>query len=131
MKSAIPAKDPAMSDAMTIARDRVETLALPKGWHETKDARRARVARLIGTTARRVRSILAGEKMRLTAEEYLAIERAWESAHASVATISALGSHAALQLGRSHGALGAGPHSPGRPTDEGERRGPAGTTTAR
>lgn len=106
-RSAKVAGNAAMSDAITIARMRVEALAMPAGWHDTKESRRARVARMIGTTARRVRAILSGERIRLTADEYVAIERAWEAATAALATdaglarnAAALASAAALQSER-------------------------------
>lgn len=86
--------------AIDVARQRVETLAMPRGWHDTKESRRARAARMIGTTARRVRAILSGEKVRLSADEYFAIEAAWARATHSLASLSHLASEAEIRAGR-------------------------------
>lgn len=106
MKQAKKAKDSAMSDAISIARQRVEFLAQPTGWHDTKESRCRRVARMVGTTARRIRALLGGEKLRLRADEYLAIERAWESAHVAVAKIQHLAGDADLRLRGGFGTTG-------------------------
>jgi hypothetical protein len=128
MKPAKTPKDAAMSDALTIARHRVEALAAPIGWHDTKESRRARAARAIGTTVRRVRAILAGEKLRLSADEYFAIERAWERAHVAVASISRMARHADVSLGRANGRNGKAGDGEGRRPVSPARRGSAKET---
>lgn len=118
-KSAKTAKGSAMPDAISIARVRVEALAFPRGWHDTKESRRARAARMIGITARRVRAILAGEKLKLSADEYLAIERAWADATEAVASLSHLARAAEVSACR--------PDVAGRGSDEGSRGHPDAT----
>ena len=120
-RAAKPAENTAMSDAISVARMRVELLALPIGWHETKESRRARVARKIGTTARRVRAILAGEKIRLAADEYLAIERAYLASGAALASLSALARDADIRAGDRHEGRGGGAAREGVPADRHER----------
>ena len=89
-KSSFSAKGSAMPDTLALSRSRVEYLAGPSGWFDTKESRRARAARLIGTTARRVRAILAGDKVKLSADEYFAIEAAYERARHSLESLSVL-----------------------------------------
>ena len=118
-----------MSDAISIARYRVEFLAQPAGWHETKESRRRRVARMVGTTARRIRALLGGEKLTLKADEYLAIERAWENAHASMASISRLAREADVRAHYAAGNEGPSPVRQGERPDE-EARGKSTTPPA-
>ena len=120
-----------MSDAMSIARGRVEALAFPQGWHDTKDSRRARAARMIGITARRVRAILAGEKLKLSADEYFAIERAWDSAGQAVASISQMARDSEVRANHHSGAGGGEAEKGRRPLDQEARQGPARPTPVR
>lgn len=117
--------------AIDVARQRVEILAMPRGWNDTKESRRARAARLIGTTARRVRAILGGEKVRLTADEYFAIETAWTRANRSLESLSHMAGHAALQVGDTPRGGRQGSHGEGRRADDQARRAAPTTTPAR
>jgi hypothetical protein len=131
MKPAKTAKGTAMSDAIAIARSRVEFLAQPTGWHETKEARRRRVARMVGTTARRIRALLGGEKLTLKADEYLAIERVWESAYASMASISDMARKADVRAREANRSGSGGPARKGGPAGAPARGGPATPAPAR
>jgi hypothetical protein len=126
VKSAKPAEDSAMSDAISIARDRVELLAQPIGWHETKESRCRRVARKVGTSARRIRALLGGEKVCLRADEYLAIERAWEKANGSMASLERMAGEANLLARGGFGADRIGVDGERERPAEEARRGPAG-----
>lgn len=114
--------------AMDVARQRVEALAMPRGWHDTKESRRARAARLIGTTARRVRAILSGEKVRLTADEYFAIETAWARANQALASAAHMARDAEVRAGIAAGSGDEARDGGGQPADR-EARGTAATTT--
>jgi len=46
----------------------------PRSWDDTKDHWRNRLARKVGINARRIRAILSGEKIKVSADEYLSIE---------------------------------------------------------
>jgi len=133
-KSSKPVRSESMTAAVTamdVARQRVEILAMPRGWHDTKESRRARAARLIGTTARRVRAILSGEKVRLTADEYFAIETAWARANRSLASISNLARDAEIRAGAAFGGSGEARDGSGEPADREARRATGTTPPAR
>lgn len=106
-----------MSAAFTaIDRARIMVVALggPLSWNGTKEAWRAALARKIGVTPRRVRALLSNnEKPRLTADEYLAIERLWEAAGHSLASLSHMASDADVLANRLHGGGRARPEGEG------------------
>jgi len=60
------------------ALDKVRPMLVAIGgkreWDDTKDHWRNKLARKVGINARRVRAILSGEPIRLSADEYLSIE---------------------------------------------------------
>jgi hypothetical protein len=108
VKSSKSAEGKAMSAAVTAtdkARGMILEIGGPRTWNDTKESWRARVARTVRLTPRRVRAILANEPIRLSADEYLDIERAYEVARASVATISNMARDADV---RARGAIGSG-----------------------
>jgi len=102
-KSSGNAEKSSMS-AVEIARSKLCDLAGPRGWHDTREAWLARGARKAGISIRRARALFYHEPMKLGADEYLAIERAYQSAHEAVARISTLASDADLRAGRGDGA---------------------------
>jgi hypothetical protein len=74
MKSSKPAKGSAMSAALSQARLMLVAIGGPRSWDDTKDHWRNRLARKVDMNARRVRSILSNEPMKLSADEYFRIE---------------------------------------------------------
>lgn len=97
-KSSKSAGSKAMSAALS-ANDRARIMCIAIGgrrnWNDTKESWRASLTRKIQSTERRVRSILSpSEKIRLSADEYLAIERAYAAATTSLASFSGLESQA-------------------------------------
>lgn len=74
-KSSNPAKGSAMSAALSQARLMLVAIGGPRGWSDTKDHWRNRLARKVDMNARRVRAILSNnEKVSLTADEFINIE---------------------------------------------------------
>ena len=76
-KSSITAGVKAMSAAFSAldkARPMLVAIGGPREWSDTKDHWRNKLARKVGLNARRVRAILSGEQIRLSADEYLSIE---------------------------------------------------------
>jgi hypothetical protein len=81
------------------ARDMLCDLSGPRGWNDTRESWLARGARKAGLSARRARALFYAEPIRLSADEYLAIEKAYETARDSLATISALARDADAKAG--------------------------------
>lgn len=81
-------------NAMTRAKQMLCELSGPRGWNDTREFWLARGARRARLSLRRAKAIFYEERIRLTADEYLAIEQAFEAAHAAVATVSSLASDA-------------------------------------
>lgn len=73
-KSSKSAGDTAMSAALERVRPMLIALGGPRGWSDTKDHWRNRLARKVDMNARRVRAILSNEKVSLTADEFINIE---------------------------------------------------------
>ena len=90
------------------ARDMLCDLSGPRGWNDTRESWLARGARRAGLSLRRARAIFYQEPIRLDADEYLAIERAHQTAHAAVASLQSLAGHAALRAGQADAASGGG-----------------------
>lgn len=91
-------------DASVKAREMIIDLCGERGWNDTRESWFARGARRVGTiTARRVRAIFHNEPIRLSANEYLDIERAYVRAHAALEKVSSL---ARSQDVRESGGLG-------------------------
>jgi len=76
VKSSISAGSSAMSAVSALERIRPMLVAIggPRSWDDTKDHWRNRLARKVGINARRIRAILSGEKIKVSADEYLSIE---------------------------------------------------------
>ena len=90
------------------ARDMLCDLSGPRGWNDTRESWLARGARRAGLSIRRARAIFYQEPIRLDADEYLAIERAYQTAHAAVAALEPLARDAALRAGRADAGAGGG-----------------------
>lgn len=89
--------------AVELSRARLCDLCGPRGWNDTRESWLARGARKAGLTLRRARALFYCEPLRLDADEYLAIERAHQSAVAAVETLSVLARDVDL---RAAGAVG-------------------------
>jgi hypothetical protein len=99
--SADAAKGAPMIAANERARVMLLELAAPlMNWNETKESVRATLARRVGLSARRVRSILGREKIRLGADEYLQIAHAYRKATHALEEISDLAGEADLRAHR-------------------------------
>jgi hypothetical protein len=87
-----------MSAAVTAneqARAMIIAIGGPRRWNDTKESWRARIARKVALlNPRRVRAILSGEKLRLSADEFLAIKRVYDDATTSLAAFSHLAGNA-------------------------------------
>lgn len=103
------------------ARDMLLGVCGPRDWNDTRESWLARDARRVGLTVRRARAIFYQEPIRLSADEYLAIEVAHEAAHASVAALSTLASHADLRAREAHALALGGTDREGRQADRQER----------
>lgn len=124
-KSSKAAEGKAMLAAYT-ANERARLMVIqiggPREWNDTKESWRARIARKVALlNPRRVRAILSGEKIRLSADEYLAIERAYTAARASVEAISALAGNAHLSTNPAAAFEGSAPVRESQPSDRPER----------
>ena len=115
-------KESAVMPAIVRANEMLREVCGPRGWNDTRETWLARGARRIGMSPRRARALFYQEPIRLSADEYFAIERAYTMAHASVASLSALARHADLRASDRDGAAGGGPDGEGRPVDRQERQ---------
>lgn len=108
--------------AADLARDMLIDLAGPRDWHATKQSLIARAALRAQLSFRRAKSIIYNEqRLRLSADEYLAIEHAWKGAHESVAQVSVLARDADVRASEADALLGRAPDGEGRPADRAER----------
>ncbi len=102
-KSSKSAKESAMS-AVHSANDQVREMLISIGgalnWNDTRESWRARLARKVESTERRVRAIINHERVRLSADEYLKVLRAYEAADSSMARIRVLARDAAVSRDR-------------------------------
>ena len=103
------------------ARDMLCDLSGPRGWNDTRESWLARGARKAGLSVRRARALFYAEPIRLSADEYLAIERAYATAHESLAALSILASHADVRADRAAAGRGRAPVCEGEPADGPER----------
>jgi nucleotide-binding universal stress UspA family protein len=85
--------------AVVRARDMLCDLSGPRGWNDTRESWLARGARKAGLSARRARALFYAEPIRLSADEYLAIEKAYQNARDSLETLSALARDADAEAG--------------------------------
>jgi hypothetical protein len=109
-KSSKPAKGSAMSAALDRVRPMLVALGGPRQWDDTKDHWRNKLARKVGLNARRVRAILSGEQIRLSADEYLSIEAQFR---ARVENLDRRIEEDLQALARSHGDAADGPSGEG------------------
>lgn len=107
--------------AATRARDMLCDLSGPRGWNDTRESWLARGARKAGLSIRRARAIFYQEPIRLDADEYLAIERAHQTAYAAVAALQSLASDAAIRARQADAGAGGGTDGDGGPADREER----------
>lgn len=121
-------ENPSVS-AVELSRARLCDLCGPRGWNDTRESWLARGARKAGLTLRRARALFYSEPIRLDADEYLAIERAYAAARASVEAISTLASNADLRPHPPDAREGSTPVREGQPSDRPER--PAADATLR
>lgn len=103
------------------ARDMLCDLSGPRGWNDTRESWLARGARRAGLSLRRARAIFYLEPIRLDADEYLAIERAYQTAHVAVAALQSLASDADLRAGEADAASRGGSDGEGRSTHRQKR----------
>lgn len=122
-KSAVP--------AVELARDMLCELSGPRGWNDTRESWLARGARRAGLTLRRARAIFYCEPIRLDADEYLGIERAWQAAGVAVEALQHLAREANVSLARAAGGDGIPGEGEGRRLDAPPRGGPASPTSIR
>jgi hypothetical protein len=79
-KPTVTAKESAVISATVRANEMLIEVCGPRGWNDTRESWLARGARRIGMSPRRARALFYQEPIRLSADEYLGIERAWQSA---------------------------------------------------
>jgi hypothetical protein len=87
-----------MSSAITAndrARGMVIALAGQRSWSDTREAWLARVARITGLSARRIRAIFYQEPIRLSADEYISIQSRFARLDIDIETADALVAQAA------------------------------------
>lgn len=117
--------------AVEIARGMICDLAGPRGWNDTREAWLARGARKAGTTLRRARALFYQEPIKLGADEYLQIERAWQSAHAAMAQMVAMAGEPDLRRGAREDGARDGAAAQGGQVDAPARGRPATPPAAR
>lgn len=110
--------------AATRARDMLCDLSGPRGWNDTRESWLARGARKAGLSARRARALFYAEPIRLSADEYLAIERAYETARDSVAALSVLARDENVRADHLAQGRSGAPVRDGEPADGPERPAP-------
>lgn len=108
------------------ATDKARAMAIviggPLAWNDTKESWRARLARKIASTPRRVRALLSNnEKLRLGADEYLAIQAAYERSTQAVAEAQDMAWDAALRRDRARRGTDALEEGEGRPAGPGQQ----------
>lgn len=103
------------------ARDMLCDLSGPRGWNDTRESWLARGARKAGLSIRRARALFYAEPIRLSADEYLAIEKAYENAHSALAALSVLAGDADVRADRAAAGRSGAPVREGEPADGPER----------
>lgn len=84
--------------AVVRAHDMLINICGPRGWNDTRESWLARGARRARLSLRRAKAIFYQEPIRLTADEYVAIQEAYEAAYASLASVSNLARAPHLRL---------------------------------
>lgn len=90
-------KEKSAVTAVVKAHDMLIDLCGQRGWNDTRESWLARGARKARLSLRRARAIFYQEPIRLTADEYIAIQEAFETANAAVAAIRDLAGDADLR----------------------------------
>lgn len=80
----------------------------PRGWNDTRESWLTRGAKRARLSLRRAKAIFYQEPIKLTADEYIAIQEAYDAATSSVAALSGLASDAEIRAGQIARAEGAG-----------------------
>jgi hypothetical protein len=88
------------------ANEMLRDVCGPRGWNDTRESWLARGARIIGMSPRRARALFYQEPIRLSADEYIAIQQAYEAAQQSMETLSDLARHADVSAHRISGVRG-------------------------
>jgi hypothetical protein len=88
-------KESAVMSATVRANEMLRVVCGPRGWNDTRESWLARGARAVGLSPRRARALFYQEPIRLSADEYIAIERAWEGATQAMAASDDLARNAA------------------------------------
>lgn len=117
--------------AVVRARDMLCELSGPRGWNDTRESWLSRGARRAGLSLRRARAIFYCEPIRLEADEYLGIERAWADAGAAVETLQHLARGANVRADQSDGTRSGSHQGKGGRTNATARGEPATTPAAR
>ena len=108
-----------MSAALERIRPMLVAIGGPRSWDDTKDHWRNKLARKVGINARRIRAILSGEKIKVSADEYLSIEAQF---NARLADLDRRLAEDLQALDRSHGDALAGAGGTGGAPHSGEGR---------
>lgn len=95
--------------AVVKAHDMLVGLCGPRGWNDTRESWLTRGARRARLSLRRARAIFYLEPIKLTADEYLAIQEAYQAAHAALATVPGLARPEDLQTRAPAGSQGGSP----------------------
>lgn len=85
------------------ANEMLREVCGPRGWNDTRESWLARGARAIGMSPRRARALFYQEPIRLSADEYIAIQEAYEAAQQSMETLSNLAREADVRADRRSG----------------------------
>jgi hypothetical protein len=93
-KSSSESKEKSAVTAVVKAHDMLIDLCGPRGWNDTRESWLTRGARKARLSLRRAKAIFYQEPIKLTADEYIAIQEAFEAANASLAALSHLAGEA-------------------------------------
>jgi hypothetical protein len=96
-KSSSECKEKSAVTAVVKAHDMLIDLCGPRGWNDTRESWLTRGARKARLSLRRARAIFYQEPIKLTADEYIAIQEAFEASNAALATAASLASDADLR----------------------------------
>jgi hypothetical protein len=86
-------------NAATKARSMLIDLSGPRGWNDTRESWLEKGARRASLTLRRARAIFYNEKLKLSADEYLNIEAAYNAAQVALGQAELLARNAAALAG--------------------------------
>jgi hypothetical protein len=124
-------KQEAKMSAAIRARSMLIEVAGPRGWSDTREGWLSRGARKLGVSYSRAKKLFYQEPIRLGADEYADIERAYAAAHASMAQMVAMAGDADLRRRAGTDGTGNGTAAQGGQVDENPRGRSAATPPAR